>query len=100
MPTHITQVDDSAGGQTILRVEGQLLYEDALLLSRIAREIGGSDRRRLAIDLADVDFIDSDAAPVLMELQSVDGYELTGVEILLQNAVNEVERHEAGGSGT
>jgi len=92
MPTHITQVDDS--DRSILRVEGQLLAEDANLLTRIARDLAGNTGRGVAIDLADVDFIDSEAAPILRDLQLSDGFELTGVEFLLQNAINEVERNE------
>lgn len=95
MPTHITQVDDAELGSTILRVEGQLLREDAEVLSRIARQLSAGGAQSVAIDIADVDFIDSDAASVLKELESAGGFELVGVEILLQNAVNEVERHEA-----
>jgi len=92
MPTHITQLEDS--DRSILRVEGQLFIEDANLLTRIARNLADNTGREVAIDLADVDFIDSEAAPILKDLQSSEGFELTGVEILLQNAVNEVERHD------
>jgi len=92
MPTHITQLEDS--DRSILRVEGQLLVEDANLLNRIARDLADNTGREVAIDLADVDYIDSEAAPILKDLQSSKGFELTGVEILLQNAVNEVERHD------
>ena len=49
-----------------------------------------STGRDVDIDLADVDFIDSDAAPILKKLESA-GVRLTGVEILLQNAINEAE---------
>jgi len=31
----------------------------------------------------------------LKELASTDGFELTGIEILLQNAINEVERNNS-----
>jgi anti-anti-sigma regulatory factor len=94
MPTQITQLDDNERGCSVLRVEGQLLRDDAELLCKIARQVAENIDRPVAIDLADVDFIDSEAATVLRRLQSIDGFELTGVEILLQNAVNEVERHE------
>ena len=92
MPTHITQVEDSETGRVILRVDGQLMLDDAVLLERIARELRDNKADRVAIDLADVDFIDSEAASVLKTLRSSDGFEITGVEILLQNAVNEAER--------
>jgi anti-anti-sigma regulatory factor len=95
MPTQIRQVDDPDTGITILRVEGQVLLEDARVLARIARDLREDAGRNVAIDLADVDFLDSEAAPILKELQSADGIELTGMELLLQHAINEVERHSA-----
>ena len=95
MPTQIRQVDDPDRDITVLLVEGQVLVEDALLLTRIARDLRENTGRGVAVDLADVDFIDSDTAPILKDLQSTDGVELTGVECLLQNAINEVERHSA-----
>ena len=95
MPTQIRQVDDPDRDITILRVDGQVLVEDALVLVRIARDLRESTGRGVAIDLADVDFLDSETAPILKELQSSEGVELAGVELLLQNAINEVERHGA-----
>jgi anti-anti-sigma regulatory factor len=95
MPTQIKQVDDPDRDITVLLVEGQVLVEDALVLARIARDLLENTGRGVAIDLADVDFLDSEAAPILKELQSTDDFELTGVEVLLQNAINEVERHSA-----
>lgn len=93
MPTQIKQVEDPDNNVTILRVEGQVLSEDAQLLVRIARDLKSATDHDVAIDLADVDFIDSDAAPILRDLQSSEGFELTGIEMLLQNAINEVERN-------
>jgi hypothetical protein len=95
MPTQIRQVDDPDRDVTILRVDGQVLVEDALVLVRIARDLRENTGRGVAIDLADVDFLDSETAPILKELQSEEGVELTGVELLLQNAINEVERQSA-----
>jgi anti-anti-sigma regulatory factor len=95
MPTQIRQVDDPDHAVTILRVEGQVLVEDALVLARIARDLRENTGRGVAIDLADVDFLDSETAPILKELQSTEGFELLGIELLLQNAINEVERHGA-----
>jgi anti-anti-sigma regulatory factor len=92
MPTQITQVDDPETGKAIFRVEGQVLRDDAVLLERIANDFAESTGRSVDIDLADVDFIDSEAAPILKRLESDDGIRLTGIEILLQNAVNEAER--------
>lgn len=94
MPTQITQLDDEENDRSILRVEGQLLRDDAELLGRIATDLTNSSGREIVLDLADVDFIDSEAASVLKHLQFSNIFEITGVEILLQNAVNEVERHD------
>jgi anti-anti-sigma regulatory factor len=94
MPTQITQLDDTERDRTVLRVEGQMLRDDANLISRIARDLATETGRDVTIDVADLDFIDSEAATVLKQLQVSNGFELSGVEILLQNAVNEAERHE------
>ena len=61
MPTQITQVDDPDTGKAIFRVEGQVLHDDAVLLDRIASDFADSTGRAVDIDLADVDFIDSEA---------------------------------------
>ena len=94
MATQITQLDDIERGRTVLRIEGQMLQDDATLLSRIARDLADETGRDVTIDVADLDFIDSEAATILKHLQTSNGFELTGVEILLQNAINEVERHD------
>jgi len=93
MPTQITQVEDAAHRRTVLRVEGQIVRDDAVLLARIARGLNEASENHVAIDVADADFIDSEAASVLKDLQSSYCIELVGVETLLQNAIYEVERH-------
>ena len=94
MPTQIRQVEDPDRGITVLRVDGQVMHEDALVLARIARDLRENTGRGVEIDLGDADFLDSETAPILKELQK-DGVELAGVDLLLQNAINEVERHNA-----
>ncbi|HEY2865995.1 MAG TPA: STAS domain-containing protein [Pyrinomonadaceae bacterium] len=93
MPTQITQIDDPDRGMTILRVEGQIVRDDAVLLARLARGLNDASYDHVAIDVADADFIDSEAASILKDLQTSYCIELTGIETLLQNAINEVERH-------
>jgi hypothetical protein len=93
MPTQITQVDDPDTGKAIFRVEGQVLRDDAILLDRIASDLVDSTGRLVEIDLADADFLDSEAASILKRSESSGDIKITGVEILLQKAVNEVERH-------
>lgn len=93
MPTHITQVEDHDRGKTILRVDGELLLDDALLVERLVQGLlskGGG----VTIDLADLDLIDSDAAPVMKRVQETAGVEISGIEIFLQNMVNDTERQQ------
>jgi len=92
MPTQITQIDDAARGITIFRVDGEMLREDADLLGRIARETQEESGNSITIDLADLDFLDSESAPVLMDLERDLGFDIIGTEIFLQSVVNEVER--------
>ena len=95
MATQIRQIDDADTRTTILRVEGEMFHEDAVLLERIAVEIRSEAGNRITIDLADLDFLDSEAAPILRRLSGLDGFAIEGVEIFLQSAVNSVERHGA-----
>ena len=93
MATQINQIDDHAHGITTLRVEGELLGDDAGLLERIGVQIRSETGNEIIIDVADLDFLDSEAAPILRRLDMLDGFSLQGMEIFLQTVVNEVERH-------
>ena len=92
MATHITQIDDSEHGTTILRVEGDMMLDDALLLERIASDLKTEKDAFVTIDLADLDFLDSDAAAVLRKLNDQMGVRIQGIETFLQTAVNSAER--------
>jgi anti-anti-sigma regulatory factor len=92
MPTQITQTDDQESGRSVLRVEGDMLLEDAVVLERIATDISSETGRRVAIDLADLDFLDSESAPILKRISRQQGIEIQGMEIFLQSAVDTAER--------
>lgn len=94
MATEIKQIDLPDRRRTILRVEGEMLNEDALLVQRLADEIHASNGHRVVIDLADLDYLDSDAASVLKRLADRDAFEIEGVEIFLQSAIDLAERAE------
>jgi anti-anti-sigma regulatory factor len=94
MPTKITQIDDVQNQRVVLRVEGEMTREDAILLERISRDMRNSTGSRIVLDVADLDFIDSESAPVLRRLAGEPGYEIEGFEIFLQTAVNDAERIE------
>ena len=93
MATHITQIDDSEHRTTILRVEGEMMLDDALLLERIASDIQTELDTSVTIDLADLDFLDSESAVVLRRIDSRVGFRIQGIETFLQTAVNTAERN-------
>lgn len=94
MATHITQIDDPESGTTILRVEGEMMLSDALLLERIAAGVHSELETAITLDLADLDFLDSEAAAVLKRLEDERGFKLDGMETFLQTAVNDVEKND------
>ena len=94
MATHITQIDDPETGTTILRVAGEMLRDDALLLERIASGVHSELETAITLDLADLDFLDSEAAAVLKRMEDERGFKLDGMETFLQTAVNDVEKND------
>lgn len=92
MPTEITQSERDDGTGVVFRVTGDMLVEDALLLERFARNYFPDDSSQVTIDLADLHYIDSEAAAVLRRLQDESGVILEGVEIFLQSAIDSAER--------
>ena len=89
MATQITQTT-TTDGKTVLRVEGDMLLDDAILLERLVQSGEHGVGINMLIDLADLDFID--AASVLKRLRDDHGVQIEGVEIFLQSAINSVER--------
>ncbi len=92
MPTKINQIDHSDSSTTSLRIEGEMFLEDAELLERIVLHLVNDRSRKVVIDLADLDFLDSEAAPFLKRLEDHEGVSIEGIEIFLQSVVNHVER--------
>lgn len=93
MPTQITQRESN--GRTYLQVEGDMLVDDALLLERIANDIHEDSGAHVTVDLADLDFLDSDSAPILKRLETRAGISIEGLEIFLQSAIDAAERSSA-----
>ena len=96
MPTNIIQTVNETDGRVILRVEGDMLLDDALLLEKIAVEMRSEQELEVVIDLADLDFLDSESAPVLKRLAKDRGFKIEGMEIFLQSAIDSVERSSPG----
>lgn len=91
MPTNLTQIEDIERGKTILRVEGEMMEEDAILLEKIALDLREESGKNLTLDLADLDFLDSDSAPILKRMQAEHGFEIEGIEFFVQTVINETE---------
>ncbi len=89
MPTKITELEDSERNKTILRVEGELTHEDAVLLEKIALDLRATKEKELTIDLANLHFMDSDSAPVVRRLEQKHGFEIEGLQLFLQKIVEE-----------
>ena len=93
MPTQITQRESE--GRTYLKVEGDMFVDDALLLERITAELQENSGGPVTIDLADLDLLDSESAPVLKRLEETPGISIEGLEIFLQSAIDAAERSAA-----
>ncbi len=91
MPTSIKQIEDTERGKTILRVEGSMTGEDAVLLEKIALGMREEIGKNLTIDLADLNFLDSESAPILKRLECEHKFEIEGLLIFLQKAIEEAE---------
>lgn len=94
MPTSLTQIEDTERGKTILRVEGEMTEDDALLLEKIALDLREQTGQNLTLDLADLDFLDSESAPILKRIEREHGFEIEGIEFFLQTVVNETEKRK------
>jgi anti-anti-sigma regulatory factor len=92
MATNITQIVDSERERTILRVDGELFYADAVLLEKIALEMRSELKQTITIDLADLDLMDSDSAPILKRITEEHGFEIEGIAYFLQKVVNATEK--------
>lgn len=92
MATNITQLEDIERNKTVLRVKGEMSLEDAELLERIALELRSENNKNLTLDLADLDFLDSDAAPVIRRLESQHGFEIEGMHVFVQKVIEETEK--------
>jgi anti-anti-sigma regulatory factor len=92
MPTSITQIEDTERGKMMLRISGEMFKEDAVFLEKIALEMRKELGKNLTLDLADLDLIDSESAPILLRLEKEHGFELEGLQFFLQKVVDQTER--------
>ncbi|HEX8636647.1 MAG TPA: hypothetical protein VF692_01190 [Pyrinomonadaceae bacterium] len=94
MATQMTEIEDLERGKTILRVEGEMTLDDAVLLEKIALAMRAESGKNLTLDFADLDFLDSESAPIIKRLEREHGFEIEGIEFFLQSIVNEAEKRK------
>ncbi len=92
MPTQITQIDHPEKNLTVLKVQGDLLSDDARVIGQIASSTSDETGHDVSIDLSDLSFMDSEAASILRRITEINGFAIVGVEIFLQSAVDMAER--------
>ena len=92
MPTHIKQTEYAEPNRTVLSVEGDMFLDDAIFLSKIARERVIESSGQVIVELSDLGFLDSDAAAVLRELETNERISFQGMETFVQAAIDSVER--------
>ncbi len=92
MPTNITQVEDPERNKTLLRVEGEMFFDDAILLVKIALGMREEIGRNITLDLSDLDFMDSESAPILKRMERDHHFEIEGMEFFLQKIVTQTEK--------
>lgn len=92
MPTNIKQIEDKERSRTILRIQGSMEFDDAVLLKKIVTEMLSETDKPVTLDLADLDFLDSESATVLYKLKHELNIDIEGLEIFLQRIINETER--------
>jgi len=114
MPTRITQIESSRSdktslkggrgnrhntfatesGATVLKVEGSLYLRDAELLEKLCRDLGSETQRPVTLDLADLNFLDSESASVLCRLKREQGVRLEGLHLFIEKVVELAEESE------
>jgi len=92
MPTQITQTDAPDSDVTILKVSGEMMEGDAVIVERVVTSIREETARRIIIDLAGLDLLDSEAAPALLRLGQIEGVSVEGIESVIQSSIDQAER--------
>ena len=97
MSTLITQLWGQEENTIVLRVEGTLFREDAEILERACADLRsaqpGSD---ITLDLADLNFFDSESASILRRVGEGQCVRLDGLQASVQRSLELAERARSG----
>jgi hypothetical protein len=64
-----------------------------MLLEKIALDIRSKTQKNITLDFSDLNFLDSESAPILKRLEREYNFEIEGLMIFLQKIVEETERN-------
>jgi len=92
MTTRITQVESENGGRAVLKVEGSLGAAEVEVLEKVCAELREQSGREVLLDLAGLNFMDSESAAVLARLRREQNVELDGLHFFIQQVIEIAER--------
>jgi hypothetical protein len=100
MSTLITQIWGREENTIVLRVEGTLYREDAEILERACADLRGArPDSDITLDLADLNFFDSESASILRRVGEGQCVRLDGLQASVQRALELAERARNGPTG-
>ncbi len=79
---------------TVFKVEGMLCLRDAELLERICRDVVNQTKRPVTLELAELNYLDSDSAAVLCRMKREQGVRLEGLRLFIEKVVELAEECE------
>lgn len=85
---------DAGTGRTVLKVEGTLYLRDAELLEKICRDVGNQTQRLVTLELAGLDYLDSESAAVLCRMKREQNVRLEGLRLFIEKVVELTEESE------
>ena len=79
---------------TVFKVEGTLYLRDAELLEKICRDVGNQTGRPVTLELAGLNYLDSDSAAVLCRMKRELNISLEGLHLFIEKVVELTEEYE------
>ena len=85
---------DTGTVPTIFKVEGTLYLRDAELLEKICRDVGHQTKRPVILELAGLNYLDSESAAVLCRMKREQNVSLQGLHLFIEKVVELTEESE------
>jgi len=79
---------------TVFKVEGTLYLRDAELLEKICKEVGNQTHRPVTLELAGLNYLDSESAAVLCRMKREQNVSLEGLHLFIAKVVELTEESE------